>query len=93
MSLSVRGFRRSARRAAGILETDRHGYPYLIGEDGVPREPEASIAFWDETGTGSYEDFLFTVPGNGLSGLKIGGRFSAAEEKVTGPWQVTFSLP
>ena len=51
-----------------------------------------SIAFWDEAGTGSYEEYIFDVPPSQVSGLRMIGRFVTCKMLVDGPWSVTFPI-
>ena len=46
---------------ADILKTDNHGSISLVNrETGEQIDCDGSVAFFDEAGTGSYEDYVFT---------------------------------
>lgn len=75
-----------------ILETDNHGYVYLKSADGQVIHAGSSLSFWDEDHSGSYDEAVFDVPAEGLSGYQVYGAFWTGAELTRGNWQVTFSL-
>lgn len=76
-----------------ILRTDNHGYLYLSDEQGNKINGTGSIAFWDESHTGSYEEYIFNIaPETDVSGLSVRGYFRTCRNLTTGNWQVTFPV-
>lgn len=75
-----------------ILETDNHGYVYLKNADGGVIQAGSSVSFWDETHNGSYDELIFDIPAEGLSGYQVYGAFWTGAKLTRGSWQVTFSL-
>lgn len=75
-----------------ILETDNHGYVYLQNADGEVIHTSASISFWDEAHSGSYDEEIFDVPAEGLSRYQVYGKFWTGAKLTKGSWQVTFPL-
>lgn len=75
-----------------ILETDNHGYVYLQNADGEVIHASATVSFWDETHSGSYDEAVFDVPAEGFSGYQVCGAFWTGAKLTRGSWQVTFPL-
>ena len=75
-----------------ILETDNHGYVYLQNTDGEMLHSSASISFWDEAHSGSYDEEIFDIPAEELSRYQVYGKFWAGAKLTKGSWQVTFPL-
>lgn len=76
-----------------ILRTDNNGYLYLTDEQGNKINCTESIAFWDESHTGSYEEYIFKVaPEADVSSLSVWGYFRTCRNLTTGSWQVTFPV-
>ena len=51
------------------------------------------MAFFDEEGTGSYEDYIFPdVPADALSDYALYGEFVTSRGAVKGNWSVTVPL-
>lgn len=74
-----------------IVVTDNNGYMELESSGGIV-PGYMSISFWDEAGTGSYEDYIFDVSPDQLPGLRMIGRFVTCKMLVEGPWSVTFPV-
>ncbi|MCC2826712.1 DUF4179 domain-containing protein [Faecalicatena orotica] len=80
-------------RYADILNTDNHGDIYLKSSSGEIVNCETSISFWDESGTDSYEEYIFPVAANELSKYEVWGEFwTCSGEPIEGNWQVTFPI-
>lgn len=79
---------------ADILTTDNHGSLSLLHrESGQMLSCAASVAFFDEEGTGSYEDYIFPdVPADALGDYALYGEFVTSRGAVKGNWSVTFPL-
>ena len=75
-----------------ILRTDNHGFVYYVGEDGKPVYCELSLSLWDETQTGSYEEYIFDIPADELETSAFYGDFYTCRCRTDGRWQVTFPL-
>jgi len=75
-----------------ILEFDNHGYVYLTDANGSHAELIYAVSFWDETHTGSYEEFLFDISPDELSSYQLSGFFVTCDTLTHGNWQVTFPL-
>ncbi len=75
-----------------IRKTDNHGFLCLKGKDGNLIPSADNIAFWDETRTDSYEEYIFDVPADALDEYELYGEFTTCETLVKGKWQVTFPL-
>lgn len=75
-----------------ILEFDNHGYVYLTDTDGSQAELIYAVSFWDETHTGSYEEFLFDISPDELSSYQLSGFFVTCDTLTHGNWQITFPL-
>lgn len=75
-----------------ILETDNHGYVYLVNADGDEIKSEASVAFWDSERSGSYEEYIFDVSPNEINNYELYGHFWTCNSLTNGDWQVTFPL-
>lgn len=76
-----------------ILVYDNHGYISLRNQNGEFIHPVANVAFWDEEGKGSFEEYVFDVeldhPGEAFT---VWGEFWTCETKVEGPWKVAFPI-
>ena len=75
-----------------ILRTDNHGFVYYIGADGKPVYCDLSLSLWDEAQTGSYEEYIFDLPGDVLGSVTFYGDFYTCGCLTEGNWQVTFPL-
>ena len=54
--------------------------------------PLDSASFWDETRTGSYEDYVFDASASALEDAALYGEFTTSETLIEGPWEITFPL-
>lgn len=88
----VEGKLRIQAHYQNILETDNHGSFHLVNADGQELYSEASVSFWDDTSTGSYEEYIFDVSADDLSGYTLYGDFWTCGSLTKGNWQVTFPL-
>ena len=79
---------------ADILKTDNHGSISLVNrETGEQIECDGSAAFFDDAGTGSYEDYVFTgIEADALDTYALYGMFVTSTGPVEGNWSVTFPL-
>ena len=79
---------------ADILKTDNHGSISLVNrETGEQIECGGSAAFFDDAGTGSYEDYVFTgIEADALGTYALYGTFVTSAGPVKGNWSVTFPL-
>lgn len=79
---------------ADILTTDNHGSLSLLHrKSGQMLSCATSVAFFDEEGTGSYEDYIFPdVPADALGDYALYGEFVTSSGPVKGNWSVTFLL-
>jgi len=79
---------------ADIPKTDNHGSISLVNrETGEQIECDGSAAFFDDAGTGSYEDYVFTgIEADALDTYALYGMFVTSAGPVEGNWSVTFSL-
>ncbi len=75
-----------------ILETDNHGYFYLVNADGDEISSEASVSFWDSERSGSYEEYIFNVSPNEINNYTLYSHFWTCNSLTQGDWQVTFPL-
>ena len=79
---------------ADILKTDNHGSISLVNrETGEQIECDGSAACFDDAGTGSYEDYVFTgIEADALDTYALYGMFVTSAGPVEGNWSVTFPL-
>lgn len=79
---------------ADILNTDNHGEVYLFNSStGARIAANGSIAFFDDSKNGSYEDYIFTdVSPETLGDYVLYGDFTTASPALEGNWSVTFPL-
>ncbi|KUG03146.1 hypothetical protein ASZ90_019486 [hydrocarbon metagenome] len=75
-----------------ILETDNHGYVYLVNAAGDEIRSEASVSFWDTERSGSYEEYIFDVAPSEINNYELYGHFWTCNSLTNGDWQVTFPL-
>ncbi|MDC7286311.1 DUF4179 domain-containing protein [Blautia schinkii] len=77
-----------------ILKTDNHGSIALINkETSEIITCNGSIAFFDDEGKGSYEDYIFTgIAAETLDEYELYGDFTTSQGSVEGNWSVTFPL-
>lgn len=76
-----------------ILRTDNHGDIYLADEQGNRITCVRTTAFWDDSHTGSYEEYVFDVtPETDISGFAVRGHFWTCKDLTTGKWQVSFPI-
>jgi len=77
---------------ADILETDNHGWVYLMDAQGNVQNCVGNVAFWSADRTDSYEEYLFDVPYDALGNYALHAELTTAENLTEGCWQVTFPL-
>ncbi len=77
-----------------ILKTDNHGFISLKNkETGELLECNGSVSFFDENGSGSYEEYIFdNVPFEMLPHYALYGEFVTSESALEGNWTVTFPM-
>lgn len=76
-----------------ILKTDNHGELYLTDSKNNIINYKYSEAFWDETESGSYEEYVFDIlPETNLDNYVLYGNFVVSSSLTEGDWQVTFPL-
>lgn len=75
-----------------IHRTDNHGYVYFMKDDQEKIMSEYSVGFWDEERCGSFEEYVFNLSPEDLSGYELYGKFTTCNTRIDGNWQVTFPL-
>ena len=76
-----------------IQDYDNHGEIYLVNPDGERILCAVKVSFWDEEGTGSYDEFIFDAgEADDLSGYSAEGYFVTCDERCEGSWSVTFPI-
>lgn len=75
-----------------ILGTDTHGYVWFTDAEGNRYLPEQTVSFWDDEQFGSYEEQIFDIAPEALSGLTLCGYFATSNRLTQGSWSVTFPL-
>ena len=75
-----------------IAETDNHGFLYLRDAQGKVIECTSTVSAWDESHSGSYEDYVFDVERGELEEYLLCGSFTTCSVLTEGDWQVTFPL-
>lgn len=75
-----------------ILRTDNHGWVFLRDAMGEEIQPGMSVSFWDEAGTGSYEEYVFDISHEELNRYALYGNFTTCDQLVEGNWQLTFQI-
>lgn len=77
-----------------ILKTDNHGSIALFNKENSETIPcSGSIAFFDDAGEGSYEDYIFTdIAADTLDDYELYGDFVTSSGAVEGNWSVTFPM-
>lgn len=75
-----------------ILKFDNHGYVYLTDAYDSHIDSVYTVSFWDETHTGSYEEFLFDIPSDEVPSYQLSGYFVTCDTLTHGNWQITFPL-
>ena len=75
-----------------ILNTDNHGFVTLQNSAGEQIDCVTNVAFWDEDGTGSYEEYWFDVGPDQVQGLSARGSFWTCGTAIQGHWEITFPL-
>ncbi len=80
-------------RFDSVSTRDNHGYVYLKDQNGEVLKSDASISFWDNSQTNSYEEFVFSVSADEIREYEIWGEFwTAVNNPIEGKWQVTFPV-
>lgn len=74
-----------------ILKTDNHGTVSLVSPTGEKIRCLGSLSFWDEEHSGSFEEYLFSIP-NSWEGYSLYGDFYTCSSLTQGNWQITFPL-
>lgn len=74
------------------LSRHDHGFLYLTDADGGQKGYMYSVSFWDAEETGGYEDYVFDLTPEEISGYTLNGDFWLGADRVEGPWEVTFKL-
>ena len=79
---------------ADILKTDNHGSIELYNlKTGQRISSSASIAFFDDAKTGSYEEYIFDdILEDALADYALYGDFTTAAPALEGNWSVTIPL-
>ena len=73
-----------------ILEYDNHGFVYLVNSQGERIHYDYSISFWDEEGTGSFDDDVFDVSPEEFEDYEVYGEFTTCGTNIKGDWSVSF---
>ncbi len=74
-----------------IVDYDNHGWISIVNENNKDYG-EQSVAFWDETETGSYEEEVFDISPEELSQSRLYCSFVTTDRITRGDWEVTFEL-
>ena len=77
-----------------MLKTDNHGTIALTNkETDETISADGSVAFFDDAGENSYEDYIFTeIPAETLGEYDLYGEFITSSGPIEGNWSVTFPL-
>jgi len=75
-----------------ILRTDNHGFLWLEDVHGNRLESTASVAFWAENKTDSYEEYFFDASPEAVQGYALCGDFTTCEQLIEGDWTITFPI-
>ena len=78
-----------------LLLNDNHGYFFLVDEAGQERRYDCAMSFWGQdeaTSHISYEDCVFDLSPEELSGYTLHGYFVTTGFRMDGDWSVTFPL-
>lgn len=76
-----------------IREYDNHGTVWLSDGEGNEVPCSLGLSFWDEEGTGSYDEYIFDIdPDDDLSGYSVWGYFATCQSAYEGNWSVTFPV-
>ena len=78
-----------------LLLNDNHGYFFLVDESGQERHYDCAMGFWGQdeaTSHISYEDCVFDLSPEELSGYTLHGYFVTTGFRMDGDWSVTFTL-
>ena len=77
-----------------MLKTDNHGTIALTNkETDETISADGSVAFFDDAGENSYEDYIFTeIPAETLGEYDLYGEFITSSGSIEGNWSVTFPL-
>ncbi|MEA4964523.1 MAG: hypothetical protein VB055_01705 [Oscillospiraceae bacterium] len=77
------------------LETDNHGFLYLLDQDGTRIDSSGNVYFTSRSeqadGT-DYCEYVFDVPRAEIGNYTLYGDFISAGMRTTGNWSVTFPL-
>ena len=72
-----------------ILEYDNHGFVYLRDDKEEKVSMEYDIAFWDEEGIGSFEEYVFDVSQKEFDDCEVYGEFTTCDTNIKGNWSVS----
>lgn len=72
-----------------ILEYDNHGFVYLRDDKEEKVSMEYDIAFWDEEGIGSFEEYVFDVSQKEFDDCEVYGEFTTCDTNIKGNWLVS----
>lgn len=75
-----------------ITKTDNHGWITLRSVDGTSMNASYSTSFWDDTQSGSYQEYVFHIPEEKLASYQVVGEFITCGQMIEGDWEVTFPL-
>lgn len=73
-----------------ILEYDNHGFVYLVDSQGEKVHYDYSLSFWDEEGTGSFDDDVFDISPKEFEDYEVYGDFTTCTTNIKGNWSVSF---
>ncbi len=79
-------------RYEDIHHTDNHGFLWLQDAHGNRIESIASVAYWAENETDSYEEYYFDATPEDVQGYAIHGEFITCQALIEGDWAITFPL-
>lgn len=77
------------------LETDNHGWFYLVDENGNPIDSDGGFYFRsqdDGEGRTDYLEVIFSIPQEEIGNYTLSGYFVTCDTLTKGNWRVTFPL-
>lgn len=77
---------------ADILRTDNHGFLWLEDAQGNRLESAASISWWADNKTDSYEEYIFNLTPEQAQGWTLQGEFITCQALIEGDWAITFPI-
>ena len=79
-------------RYEDITRTDNHGFLWLEDAQGHRIDSIASVAYWAENKSDSFEEYFFDVSPETAQECTLHGEFITCHSLIEGDWQITFPL-